>query len=62
MLEFKDEEGNTVLSKNRFKDAREQTTQNNQNEVAIEFTWSEGAQKFADLTSANCGHGNSLYT
>ena len=54
MLEFKDEEGNTVLSGTDLKDAREQTTQNNQNEVAIEFT-DEGAQKFADLTSANVG-------
>ena len=54
MLEFKDEEGNTVLSGTDLKDAREQTTQNNQHEVAIEFT-EEGAQKFADLTSANVG-------
>ena len=54
MLEFKDEEGNTVLKGTDLKDAREQTTQNNQNEVAIEFT-DEGAQKFADLTSANVG-------
>lgn len=54
MLEFKDEEGNTVLKGIDLKDAREQTTQNNQNEVAIEFT-DEGAQKFADLTSANVG-------
>ena len=54
MLEFKDEEGNTVLKGTDLKDAREQTTQNNQNEVAIEFT-NEGAQKFADLTSANVG-------
>lgn len=54
MLEFKDEEGNTVLSGTDLKDAREQTTQNNQNEVAIEFT-DDGAQKFADLTSANVG-------
>ena len=38
MLEFKDEEGNTVLSGTDLKDAKIQTTQNNQNEVAIEFT------------------------
>lgn len=54
MLEFKDEDGNTVLSGTDLKDAREQTTQNNQNQVAIEFT-DEGAKKFADLTAANVG-------
>ena len=54
MLEFKDEDGNTVLTGTDLKDAREQTTQNNQNEVAIEFS-DEGAEKFADLTSANVG-------
>ena len=54
MLEFKDEDGNTVLSGTDLKDAREQTTQSNQNEVGIEFT-EEGAQKFADLTSMNVG-------
>ncbi len=54
MLEFKDEDGNTVLTGTDLKDAREQTTQTNQNEVAIEFS-DEGAEKFADLTAANVG-------
>lgn len=54
MLEFKDEEGNTVLTGTDLKDAKEQTTQNNQNVVDLEFS-DEGAQKFADLTSANVG-------
>lgn len=54
MLEFRDEDGNTVLTGTDLKDAREQTTQSNQNEVAIEFS-DEGAEKFADLTTANVG-------
>ena len=54
MLEFKDEDGNTVLRGTDLKDAQEQTNQNNQNEVAITFS-DEGAQKFADLTAANVG-------
>lgn len=54
MLEFKDEEGNTVLRGTDLKDAQEQTNQNNQNQVSITFS-DEGAQKFADLTTANVG-------
>lgn len=54
MLEFKDEDGNTVLRGTDLKDAQEQTNQNNQNQVSITFS-DEGAQKFADLTTANVG-------
>lgn len=54
MLEFKDESGKTVLSGTDLKDAREETNQNGQHEVAIKFT-DEGAQKFAQLTTENVG-------
>ena len=54
MLEFKDETGKTLLTGNDLEDAREQTTQNGQNEVALKFN-QEGAKKFADATSANVG-------
>lgn len=54
MLEFKDENGKTILTGNDLEDAREQTTQNGQNEVALKFN-DEGSQKFADATSQNVG-------
>jgi len=54
MLEFKDDQGNTVLSGTDLKDAKEQTDQNNQNLVALEFS-DEGGKKFADLTMKNVG-------
>ena len=55
MLEFKDEEGNTVLTGTDLKDAQASTNQQNgQNVVNLEFT-DEGAKKFADLTTKNVG-------
>jgi len=55
MLEFKDEEGNTVLTGTDLKDAQAATNQQNgQNVVNLEFT-DEGATKFADLTLKNVG-------
>jgi len=55
MLEFKDEEGNTVLTGTDLKDAQAATNQQNgQNVVNLEFT-DEGAKKFADVTSKNVG-------
>ena len=55
MLEFKDEDGNTVLTGTDLKDAQAATNQQNgQNVVNLEFT-EEGAKKFADLTSKNVG-------
>ena len=54
MLEFKTEEGETVLTGTDLKDAREQTDQQGQNVVGLEFS-PEGAEKFATLTSQNVG-------
>ncbi len=55
MLEFKDEEGNTVLTGEDLKDAQAATNQQNgQNVVNLEFT-DEGAKKFGDLTMKNVG-------
>ncbi len=55
MLEFKDEEGNTVLTGTDLKDAQAATNQQTgQNVVNLEFS-DEGGQKFADLTVKNVG-------
>ncbi|MCR5559510.1 MAG: protein translocase subunit SecD [Schwartzia sp.] len=54
MLEFKDEEGNTVLTGTDLKDAKEQTDQQNQHLVSLDFS-DEGGKKFADLTTKNVG-------
>ena len=55
MLEFRDEEGNTVLTGTDLKDAQASTNpQSGQNVVNLEFS-DEGAQKFADLTMKNVG-------
>ena len=55
MLEFRDEEGNTVLTGTDLKDAQASTNpQTGQNVVNLEFS-DEGAQKFADLTMRNVG-------
>ena len=51
MLEFKTEEGETVLTGTDLKDAREQTDQQGQNVVGLEVR----AEKFATLTSQNVG-------
>ena len=54
MLEFKNGEGETCLNGTDLKDAHEQTDQNGQNLVSLEFS-DEGGKKFADLTSKNIG-------
>ena len=55
MLEFKDEEGNTLLTGTDLKDAQAaMNQQNNQCVVNLEFS-DEGAKKFADATLANVG-------
>ncbi|MBR2214935.1 MAG: protein translocase subunit SecD [Selenomonadaceae bacterium] len=55
MLEFKDEEGNTVLTGTDLKDAQAATNQQTgQNVVNLEFS-DEGGKKFADLTMKNVG-------
>ena len=54
MLEFKDEAGNTVLTGTDLKDAKEETDQQGQNLVGLDFS-EEGGQKFADLTMRNVG-------
>ncbi len=55
MLEFKDEEGQTLLTGNDLKDAQAaMNQQNNQAVVNLEFS-DEGAKKFADATMKNVG-------
>lgn len=55
MLEFKDEEGNTLLTGTDLKDAQAaMNQQNNQSVVNLEFS-DEGAKKFADATMNNVG-------
>lgn len=55
MLEFKDEEGNTLLTGTDLKDAQAaMNQQNNQSVVNLEFS-EEGSQKFADATMKNVG-------
>jgi len=54
MLEFRDEDGKTVLNGSDLKDAREETDQQGQNLVSLEFS-PDGAKKFADLTEENVG-------
>ncbi len=55
MLEFKDEEGNTVMTGTDLKNAQDARNQQNQYVVNLEFS-DEGAKKFADLTTKNVGH------
>lgn len=54
MLQFKDMNGNVVLTGKDLKDAKAQITNGNQSVVALEFN-DEGGQKFADLTARNIG-------
>lgn len=55
MLEFKDEEGNTLLTGTDLKDAQAaMNQQNNQAVVNLEFS-DEGSEKFADATLNNVG-------
>lgn len=60
VLEFKDEDGNVRLTGEDLKNAKEQMGQNKAPVVALEFT-SQGAKKFADLTSANIGRHIGIY-
>ena len=58
-LEFKDSEGNTVLSGTDVKNAQavtqqDQNTKNNEHVVTLELT-KEGTKKFAEATAANVG-------
>lgn len=54
MLQFKDQDGNVVLTGKDLKDAKAQITSGNQAVVGLEFN-DEGGQKFADLTARNIG-------
>ena len=54
MLEFKDEDGNTVMTGTDLKNAQDARNQQNQYVVNLEFS-DEGAKKFADLTTKNVG-------
>ena len=55
MLEFKDEEGHTLLTGTDLKDAQAaMNPDNNQNIVTLEFS-DEGKEKFADATLKNVG-------
>lgn len=55
MLEFKDEEGHTLLTGNDLKDAQAVMRQDSgQSVVTLEFS-DEGTKKFADATLANVG-------
>ena len=54
VLEFKNEKGETVMTGDDLKDAKEEMGQNKQPLVAIDLS-DEGAKKFADLTSKNIG-------
>lgn len=54
MLEFQDDQGNTVMTGKDLKDAKAIIDHNQQNQVSMEFT-DEGGKKFADLTAKNIG-------
>ena len=54
MLEFKDMEGNTVLTGKDLKDSKASADQSGQPVVTLQFN-EEGAKKFADLTARNVG-------
>lgn len=54
MLQFKDQEGNVVLTGKDLKDAKAQISNGNQAVVGLEFN-DEGGKKFADLTARNIG-------
>ncbi|BEU87743.1 protein translocase subunit SecD [Selenomonas sp. TAMA-11512] len=54
MLEFQDEDGNTVMTGTDLKDAQAATNQSGQHVVHLEFS-AEGAQKFGELTTMNVG-------
>lgn len=54
MLQFKDQDGNVVLTGKDLKDAKAQISNGNQSVVGLEFN-DEGGKKFADLTARNIG-------
>lgn len=54
MLQFKDRDGNVVLTGKDLKDAKAQISNGNQAVVGLEFN-DEGGKKFADLTARNIG-------
>ena len=54
MLEFKDMDGNTVLTGKDLKDSKASADQSGQPVVTLQFN-EEGAKKFADLTARNVG-------
>lgn len=54
MLQFKDQDGNVVLTGKDLKDAKAQISNGNQAVVGLEFN-DEGGKKFADLTARNIG-------
>lgn len=54
LMEFKDDQGNVVLTGKDLKDARAQVSQGNAAVVGLEFN-DEGAKKFAELTARNIG-------
>ncbi len=54
LLQFKTEDGQTVLTGKDLKDAREETDQQGQNLVSLQFT-DAGAKKFAEVTADNVG-------
>jgi len=60
-LEFKTEDGKTVLTGKDLKDARAQLNpQTNEPEVLLKFD-KEGAKKFGEVTTANVGKRNAIY-
>lgn len=60
MLEFKNEQGQVVLTGNDLKDAKEEKAQNGNPEVAITFN-EAGTQKFAALTTDSVGRPIGIY-
>ena len=54
LLEFKDMEGKTVMTGKDLKDSKAAAQQNGQPIVTLDFT-SDGAEKFANLTTKNVG-------
>jgi preprotein translocase subunit SecD len=54
LLEFKTEDGKTILTGKDLKDAKAQITQSNRNDVSIEFT-DAGGKVFGEMTAKNVG-------
>lgn len=60
VLDFKTEDGKTVLTGKDLKDARASMDQSNQAQVELEFT-SKGAKEFGEITTANVGRKIAIY-